>query len=167
MSIRLFTSSCHRITLKSSSLQQDGHKCWIEGLTSEVEVIIVVSTYTWLMFSESRAMLIRHQFEKRCMSGSICCGRHSQMRATSKALRWICSCDLTTMSRSLTWLCLIQYKTGTSKFQNYEIVSSGGQPSCFFKALRLETYDFKALRLETYDFLNCIEMWQKETHQVW
>ncbi len=37
----------------------------------------------------------------------------------------------------------------------------------FFKALRLETYDFKALRLETYDFLNCIEIWQKETLQVW
>ena len=40
MSIRLITSSCHRISPTSSSLQQGGHKCWIEGLTPEVEVII-------------------------------------------------------------------------------------------------------------------------------
>ena len=46
------------------------------------------------MFSQSRAMMIWHQFEERCTSGSICCGRRSQMhirinsakRVTSKAL---------------------------------------------------------------------------------
>jgi hypothetical protein len=47
------------------------------------------------MFSQSRAMMIWHQFEERCTSSSICCGRRSDMhirinaakRVTSKALR--------------------------------------------------------------------------------